>query len=116
MTPIISPWWFYFFNLISNLRDVSFIVIPVIGFICFAHGMYTLMDKDSSLKGFIPTSLMKIVLVICLIFSIILPSNETMYQMAAASLITPNNITSTTDFVTDTINAIVDAVDEALED
>ena len=115
MTPIISPWWFYFFNLISNLRDVSCIAIPVTGFVCFAHGMYTLMDKNSP-KGFMPTSFMKIILVICLIFSIILPSNETMYQMAAASLITPNNITSTTDFITDTINAIVDAVDEALED
>ena len=51
-----------------------------------------------------------------MICSIVLPSKETMYQMAAASLITPNNITSTTDFVTDTINAIVNAVDEALED
>ena len=33
MAPIINPWWFYLFNLISNLRDFSFMYIGIGGII-----------------------------------------------------------------------------------
>lgn len=116
MTPIINPWWFYLFNLIENLLNAAFFSIVILGFIYFLGITYGLICNDGEMPSFIKSLLMKAYLIFCLICTITLPSKETMYQMAAASLITPNNITSTTDFVTDTINTIVDAVDEALED
>lgn len=116
MTPIINPWWFYFFNLISNLSDVSYISIAVVGFIMLLGITYGLIYSDGEMPAFIKSKAIKIYVIFCLICTIVLPTKETMYQMAAASLITPNNINVTTDFVTETITSIVDAVDKVLEE
>lgn len=114
MTPIINPWWFYLFNLINNLKEVTSISIAVIGVIYLVAIVCCTLDEE--IPEILKNSLMKTYLIFCLICSIILPSEKTMYQMASAALITPDNITTSANFVTDIVTDIISAVDEALED
>lgn len=116
MTPIINPWWFYFFNLISNLLDVSCTSIVVVGFIMFLGITHSLVCNDGEMPAFIKSKAIKIYVIFCLICTIVLPSEKTMYQMAATSLITSDNITTSTTFITNIITDIIDTVDEALEE
>ena len=113
--PIISPWVFYWIDVLSTLDDLPVILaflgvaLVIIGWVL----IYTEMD------GEIPCICKKIAVVYLSIFvfsaaiSIFIPSKETMYQMLIASYVTPNNVEYIKNEVKDSAYGIVDSIIDA---
>ena len=113
MTPIISPWWFYLFGLVESLREFSSgaLIFLGIGVAVYAFIWGALEGEKVKISKWI-TSL----LIFCAVVMTFVPSKETCYQMAAASLVTPNNLTVAGEVTTDIIDYIVESVDKVLDD
>lgn len=120
MKPIISPIWFYLVNLASKVGD--FAMALIIGGIILA-GILTLMiiiieteggfesEKErrrwyNCLKKFVITVIAAGVLY-CAV-----PSETTCYEMMAAQVVTPDNISAVGKTSEDIINYIVESVKE----
>lgn len=108
MTPIISPWWFYLFNIVENIGCASFIITMILGLVGI---IYALINETIKFNKMLVT-----IFIISGIFTIFTPTKETCYQMAAASLVTPDNLTAAGNAATDIIDYIVDSIDEILEE
>ena len=112
MSPIVSPWWFYLFNLVENLRDGAFAVlmfggagIAAIFFTGFVEGVAYKIPK------WITT-----LFILSAILMLFVPTKETCYQMAAASLVTPDNLTAVGETAKNAIDYIVESVDKVLDE
>ena len=118
MEPIISPWFFYFLHVCDDM-DLVFIMIFWIslGF-ALLTGLVATVDyasrfnEDSSQKML---KVFKISCSICLfsgLISALIPSEKTMYQMLAASLVTPDNINLVEDDIVDFVSKIAEAIQQ----
>lgn len=104
MDYIISPIWFYWFNLISKLSSIINIVsclLFVIAGCIFLIGIIQYIDQqyeDNFYKSFFKTKIIKIAIktfiisMILLLIYIILPDQNTLIQMKLAELGTYDNI------------------------
>jgi predicted Co/Zn/Cd cation transporter (cation efflux family) len=113
MTPVINPWWFYLFDTVEKLGVISKVVA---GVLAVGGAVYFLIEglfEQNKIKW---NKLYIIMLIISTFLTITVPSKETCYQMAAASLMTPNNLTAAGNTATDIIDYIVDSIDEILND
>jgi hypothetical protein len=113
MTPIVNPWWFYLFDIVENIDIACFLILSIWGAGWFVYALNSLAFNGEKPK------LIKTTIVIIIIFgliSIITPSKETCYQMAAATLVTPDNISVVGETTKNAIDYIVESVDKVLDE
>ena len=112
MSPIVSPWWFYLFGLVDNLREAAFAILTFLGvgtgITVFIWGL--LEGKIVKIPKWIIS-----LLIASIVVTTFVPSKEVCYQMAAASLVTPDNLTAVGETAKNAIDYIVESVDKVLD-
>ena len=103
--PIVNPIWFYLADTIPNIRYV-FIAV---GFCLFILSIGQI-DNNKVFRKIVVSGFL------ALVVGAIIPSQETLYKMVAAKMITPNNIQTVSDYVNDTATNISDNLTDAIKD
>ena len=95
MEPIISPWIFYWMDVVDNIA----LIVKVVGTIslfAFVPACSVSIDGDTSeeirKKASVYAKKSLVLLVSCILLFGATPSKDTMYKMLITSYITPNNI------------------------
>ena len=104
-TPIINPVWFYLADTIPNIRYV-FIAV---GFCLFILSIGQI-DNNKVFRKIVVSGFL------ALVVGAIIPSQETLYKMVAAKMITPNNIQTVSDYVNDTATNVSNNLTDAIKD
>ena len=113
MTPIISPWWFYLFDMVEKLGVTSTVIAVLLGIGGVIYFIIWGICEGNEIKF---SKILIVIFAISSFLAVFTPSKETCYQMAAASLVTPDNLTTAGNTATDIIDYIVDSIDEILDD
>ena len=103
--PIVNPIWFYLADTIPNIRYV-FIAV---GFCLFILSIGQI-DNNKVFRKIVVSGFLSLVV------GAIIPSQETLYKMVAAKMITPNNIQTVSDYVNDTATNFSDNLTDAIKD
>lgn len=103
--PIVSPIWFYLADTIPNIRYV-FIAV---GFCLFILSIGQI-DNNKVFRKIVVSGFL------ALVVGAIIPSQETLYKMVVAKMITPNNIQTVSDYVNDTATNVSDNLTDAIKD
>ena len=103
--PIVNPIWFYLADTIPNVRYVLIAVSFALFIISVGQ-----IDNNKVFRKFIIGGFLS------LIVGVLIPSQETLYKMVAAKMITPNNIKIVTDYVNDTATNVSDNLTNAIKD
>ena len=103
--PIVNPIWFYLADTIPNIRSV-FIAV---GFCLFILSIGQI-DNNKVFRKIVVSGFL------ALVVGAIIPSQETLYKMVAAKMITPNNIQTVSDYVNDTATNVSDNLTDAIKD
>ena len=112
MEPVISPIWIYLIHVAYVIHGLSIFAL-VASTWALILGWLTdgikFDDSDSSklIKVCVTTIIVSIILLV------LIPDKNTMYVMLAASVITPDNISSVEGHVADLITNIISAVNNA---
>ena len=104
-SPIVNPIWFYLADTIPNIRYV-FIAV---GFCLFILSIGQI-DNNKVFRKIVVSGFL------ALVVGAIIPSQETLYKMVAAKMITPNNIQTVSDYVSDTATNVSDNLTDAIKD
>ena len=120
MKPIISPIWFYLVNLFSKVGDfaMALIIGGIILTVLFAifllvvetEGDFESEEQKRRWYGYLKKGIITIIAAGILYCAI--PSETTCYEMIAAQVVTPNNISTVGKTSEDIINYIVESVKE----
>lgn len=120
MKPIISPIWFYLFNLFSKIElftevliAIGVILTVILAIILIAvevDGEFVSEEERKKWYGYLKKSI--ITAIIAGIMYCAIPSESTCYKMMAAQVVTPNNISTVGKTSEDIINYIVEGVKE----
>lgn len=103
--PIVNPIWFYLADAIPNVRYVLIAVSVALFIISVGQ-----IDNNKVFRKFIIGGFLS------LIVGALIPSQETLYKMVAAKMITPNNIKIVNDYVNDTATNVSDNLTDAIKD
>lgn len=103
--PIVNPIWFYLADIIPNIRYV-FIAA---GFCLFILSIGQI-DNNKVFRKIVVSGFL------ALVVGAIIPSQETLYKMVAAKMITPNNIKTVSGYVNDTATDISDNLTDTIKD
>ena len=105
MSPIISPWIFYFIGVGVHIQVVAGIIAGL-----FILGLIFILMTESKFnkKMFIFGSLFALL-------AVFIPGKETCYQMVAASICTPDNINTVVDGGKTLVDYIIESVNEVEE-
>lgn len=103
--PIISPVWFYLADTIPNIRYV----LIAVGFGLFILSIGQI-DNNKVFRKIVVSGFL------ALVVGALIPSQETLYKMIAAKMITLNNIQSVSDYVNDTATNVSDSLTGAIKD
>lgn len=103
--PIVNPIWFYLADTIPNIRYV-FIAV---GFCLFILSIGQINNNKVFRKIVVSGFL-------ALVVGAIIPSQETLYKMVAAKMITPNNIKTVSGYVNNTSTDISDNLTDTIKD
>ena len=103
--PIVNPIWFYLADTIPNIRYV-FIAV---GFCLFILSIGQI-DNNKVFRKIVVSRFL------ALVVGAIIPSQETLYKMVAAKMITPNNIQTVSDYVNDTATNVSNNLTDAIKD
>lgn len=122
--PIIDPWLLYLADVLDGLKILSWIVVAIACIcviVCLA-GMAASCDPNCDLdfddfkmwycnlkKAILPT-------VVSMVFAIIMPSKDTLYKMAIAEALTPDNVKMAYDVTGKTANDILNGGSEFVKD
>lgn len=106
---IINPWWFYLISVVSNLGILFVIILAILLVVGFVITVEAKTSKDLPYKIYFAAIFTTILLVL-------VPEEETCYQMMAASLLTEDNIKYVTESGKDFVDYIVESVDIILEE
>lgn len=101
----VNPIWFYLADTIPNIRYV-FIAV---GFCLFILSIGQI-DNNKVFRKIVVSGFL------ALVVGAIIPSQETLYKMVAAKMITPNNIQTVSDYVNDTATNVSDNLTDAIKD
>lgn len=117
MKPIISPIWFYLINLFNKVEITliifGVIIIIILGAILIAvevDGEFVSEEERKKWYGYLKKSI--ITAIIAGIIYCVAPSETTCYEMMAAQVVTPDNISAVGKTSEDIINYIVESVKE----
>lgn len=126
---IISPWWFYLIDLFRGLESLfvvgtiaCFFVVPIsfIGeFMCELDAQDWLRKYGSEDSDYIASKkisnvchkifkLSSILLAVCSLLNVVIPSKETMYTMMVANFVTYENVEIATNAIKDSVDYIVE--------
>lgn len=110
MDPIISPIWFYVIELFDKVLIISAMTLAL----SLVFLILIIVDSGGSFREEHKTiyHILIGIVVVSLILVIVVPSRTVMYQMLAASIITPDNITSAENNVVEFIKKIAEGVSE----
>lgn len=121
MEPIISPWFFYFLHVCKEtyllFRIIFWVSLPF----ALLMGLFVTIDYTSSRNKDDHTKMLKVFKISCCIclfsglISALIPSEKTMYQMLAASLVTPDNINLVEDDIVDFVSKIAEAIQQKMK-
>lgn len=103
--PIVNPIWFYLADTIPNIRYV-FIAVGLCLFI-LSIGQ---IDNNKVFRKIVVSGFL------ALVVGVIIPSQETLYKMVAAKMITPNNIKTVSGYANDTATDISDNLTDTIKD
>ena len=103
--PIVNPIWLYLADTIPNVRYVLIAVSVALFIISVGQ-----IDSNKVFRKFIIGGFLS------LIVGALIPSQETLYKMVAAKMITPNNIKIVSDYVGDTATNVSDNLMNAIKD
>lgn len=101
MEPIISPWILYWISAAGGLKIAFEFGIPftifAVGFVYCAARLIIADTFDHDMEKELPkvfkiATVFVVVIAICLIVNIFIPTQETLYGMLALNYITPDNI------------------------
>lgn len=114
MEPIISPALIYLIHMINAIYGLSIFVLFVSAFTMVMSPLIAdCICEDYEEEGKVMRKIIKIcaiLVVICIILIMFIPTEKTIYAMIAASMITPDNISITEDQIVDLISKIAKAV------
>ena len=113
MSPIINPWWFYLFDMVEKLGTTSSVIAAILGIGGVIYFIIWGICEGNKIKF---SKILIVIFAISLFFAVFTPSKETCYQMAAASLVTPDNISIVGETAKDAIDYIVESVDKVLDE
>lgn len=126
MKPVVSPAWFYLINLSDRLGQfflalligaaILAVILGVCIFVTFVDEGVP-CDDDQEYKAII--KLFKRSCFVCIAASVLFcvtPTKESCYEMLAATVATPDNISAVGKTSKDIVNYIVDAVNEVTKD
>jgi len=108
MEPIISPWYFYLIN-VSSALDFTASIVGTLG-ILFGILLYIGSKEDDNPEELKLARCIITIGIIGVFLSILIPSEDTLYKMLAASLVTPDNITIAEDGTIDFIERLAEAI------
>ena len=103
--PIVNPIWFYLADTIPNIRYV-FIAV---GFCLFILSIGQI-DNNKVFRKIVVSGFLSLVV------GATIPSQKTHYKMVVAKMITPNNIQTVSDYVSDTATNVSDNLTDAIKD
>lgn len=103
--PIVNPIWFYLADTIPNVRYVLIAVSVALFIISVGQ-----IDNNKVFRKFIIGGFLS------LIVGALIPSQETLYKMVTAKMITPNNIKIVNDYVNDTATNVSDNLTDVIKD
>lgn len=113
----INPIWFYWINLFADIKTVGIIIIIVeiiglgfIGFDCIG------LRREEKIIKLLKNKAIIIITIIALFISIICPSKQTSIEIMIASIVTKENVDYTEDKIKDTIDYIIDKLDNNEKD
>lgn len=109
MEPIINPWLIYFAGISENIQLIC-VLIAICTFIVAASCFF---DKEKLDKIVI---IFGIVFIISGISAALIPSKETIYMIAVADRLTPDNIDQIGKSSEDVVDYIVDKIDQIVND
>ena len=118
--PIINPWLLYLADVLDGLKILSWTVVAiacVYVIVCLAGvAVNRDLDDDDFKKWY--CNLKKAILptVVSMVFAIIMPSKDTLYKMAIAEALTPDNIKMAYDVTGKTANDILNGGSEFIKD
>lgn len=119
MNPIVNPIYFYLANVGDTVQILAGIVMAITTFIMLCLLVDIWSDQNNGNddnKHKAKVQALKKLAVICIVstaLKIFVPSSQTVYQMIAASVITPDNINMTQENIVDFINNIAKALHNA---
>ena len=119
MTPIISPWVFYWIEVLENVSClcgtlIFFGIILAGACIIFLPILIDTIDIDvEDFTKIAPKILKKVVsiFIVIVIVGTFIPSKETMYTMLVAENVTVENLEVATDVIKDSVDYIFDKFD-----
>lgn len=113
--PIISPWMFYLSDVLDAIKFVAIVVAFVsalLGVICVFYGC---KEEDlPEVLHFFKT--MVVTFAISVFVAMFVPSKDTLYKMAIAEALTPDNIKMAYDVTGKTANDILNGGSEFIKD
>ena len=122
MEPIISPSIFYWFEIISNLKILLSILfgLSCVGLVfCIVSFIAMLVEEElETHTGKIIKKLCKFCTIITSIFglfSIFIPSKETLMTMIVAKYVTPDNITAVGGTIEESVSSIATEIIRVVE-
>ena len=111
MEPIISPWYFYIIHVASAIQFASILISVVcltLGTLCFIASHDSPYGDDKF--GMKIAKRLLIAGAVALSLVIFVPSENTLYKMLAASLVTPENISIAENGTIDFIERLAEAI------
>ena len=123
MTPIINPIWFYLMNVCENLVEWFAIISVVMGFIAIGLALiiflYTSNDNNSTeseLFKWCTKHLKRVtaILGVCIIFSTVIPTEDTLIKMFIAKTVTYENVEDAKQEAVDLVDYIIEKVNELM--
>jgi len=121
MSPIISPWWIYVYEIIETLNDAFvnvsiFAVIAAIILVVFCIINY-INCEDEIVNTFKPWIKPAIALfAISGMIAVFVPSQDTLIYMQIARYSTPENLEQVVETTKDAVDYVIDAVQSIKED
>ena len=117
MEPIVNPYIFYIISVFNSIFNIS-VLIFIITVFYGMHLRYEIrLTKEKwdylekwNINNYKQLRKCGIVLAVMIVFMIVIPTEETMYKMLAASYITPDNIQTVQGNVIDFISQIADGI------
>ena len=117
MDPIISPLWIYLIHLADAIYNLA-----IVGIFTGMAALILLFVERTQYDADIPDEAKKVwrinrwmrvsitVIIVCIFILVVVPDKKIVYEMLAASMITPDNITSVENHAIDLIKEIANAL------
>ena len=118
MTPVIDPRWFYLMDVNEKLRQFALVLMFTTAVWSFVRCMYDSKEDDllsikDDVRNLKISRWQTVVMISCLVFLIFGPTSETIAKMLIADNITYESLDAGEEVVKDTIDYIIDRLNES---